>query len=69
MGTEFTGQFEALAAEGLRAHADEAKRTDNPYLTKAIMWDKGWVAGAREEYAKTGAATRIVGFKDWICLQ
>lgn len=63
------GEFELHLEEGFKAHEETQLRTDNPFLARAIAWDKGWVSRAREQEARTTAPTRILGFQAWIAAQ
>lgn len=55
--------------EGESDHKSGKKRSDNPHLYKAVMWDKGWKNRQKKELENAGereAASRVMNFRHWI---
>lgn len=55
--------------EGDKDHKEGKRRSDNPYLYKAIQWDKGWRTRQKHQLEDSGnrdGASRVNGFKAWI---
>lgn len=52
-----------LKEEGSTAHRNRLRRTDNPYLIKARLWDEGWL---RREKVNNPEASTIPTFWKWL---
>jgi hypothetical protein len=58
-----------LKNEGTAAHRNHMRRTDNPYLLRARLWDEGWVRRQKVELTADGKhaeATRLSTFWKWL---
>lgn len=51
-----------LKAEGSEAHRKRLRRTDNPHLIRARLWDEGWLRKEKE----SKPSSKLPTFWKWL---